>query len=407
MKSDLDRLMLDNDVEAIVITGSAMHNPAMHYFTGSVHVSQAELLKKRGQDAVIYCSMMEREEAARTGLKTQVVKTGDLMKRAGGDRLKSNILKMQDILAENEISRGRVIVYGKSDVGLNYSLFSALKDYLPEVQFSGDFKESVLLAAMETKDEEEIAHIRKMGQKTMDVVGKTAAYLQQCGARNEILYSEHDQPVTVGFMKNKINLWLAELGAENPDDTIFAIGRDGGIPHSSGTPEDIIRLGQPIVFDIYPCEAGGGYYYDFTRTWCLGYAPDKVRKLHDQVLKVYENLVAAYQVNTVCYEYQKMTCDFFEKLGHPTVISHPDTSVGYNHSISHGLGLNVHEKPWFGMKESREVIKPGSVFTIEPGLYYPDEGMGVRIEDTYWARPDGRIERLVDYPYDLVLPMLN
>jgi Xaa-Pro aminopeptidase len=45
------------------------------------------------------------------------------------------------------------------------------------------------------------------------------------------------------------------------------------------------------------------------------------------------------------------------------------------------------------------------VFTIEPGLYYPDEEMGVRIEDTYWAKPDGSIARLVEYPYDLILPM--
>jgi len=39
--------------------------------------------------------------------------------------------------------------------------------------------------------------------------------------------------------------------------TIFAIGRDSGIPHSTGTPEDQLQLGQTIVFDIYPCEYGG------------------------------------------------------------------------------------------------------------------------------------------------------
>jgi Xaa-Pro aminopeptidase len=43
--------------------------------------------------------------------------------------------------------------------------------------------------------------------------------------------------------------------------------------------------------------------------------------------------------------------------------------------------------------------------TIEPGLYYPEKGMGVRIEDSYWVRPDGKIERLAEYPYDFVLPM--
>jgi len=48
---------------------------------------------------------------------------------------------------------------------------------------------------------------------------------------------------------------------------------------------------------------------------------------------------------------------------------------------------------------------PGSVFTLEPGLYYPSRNMGVRIEDTYATRADGSFEVLVDYPYDLVLPV--
>ena len=51
------------------------------------------------------------------------------------------------------------------------------------------------------------------------------------------------------------------------------------------------------------------------------------------------------------------------------------------------------------------MLRPGVVVTVEPGLYYPEKGLGVRIEDTYWVRPDGKMERLADYPYDFVLPM--
>jgi len=51
------------------------------------------------------------------------------------------------------------------------------------------------------------------------------------------------------------------------------------------------------------------------------------------------------------------------------------------------------------------ILKPNAVFAIEPGLYYPEQGMGVRIEDTVWVRPDGGVEILVDYPYDFVLNM--
>jgi Xaa-Pro aminopeptidase len=47
----------------------------------------------------------------------------------------------------------------------------------------------------------------------------------------------------------------------------------------------------------------------------------------------------------------------------------------------------------------------GSVVTHEPGLYYPDRNLGMRLEDTYWIRPDGQPEVLAEYPLDLVIPI--
>jgi Xaa-Pro aminopeptidase len=89
-----------------------------------------------------------------------------------------------------------------------------------------------------------------------------------------------------------------------------------------------------------------------------------------------------------------------------TVRVDPETEDGYTHAIGHGLGLNVHELPNFGeMATERDVLSPGVVFTIEPGLYYPDLQTGIRLEDTYYVGKDGRIEKLADYPLDLVLPV--
>jgi Xaa-Pro aminopeptidase len=45
------------------------------------------------------------------------------------------------------------------------------------------------------------------------------------------------------------------------------------------------------------------------------------------------------------------------------------------------------------------------VVTIEPGLYYPERGLGMRIEDAIFIRPDGRPEVLAEYPHDLVIPL--
>jgi Xaa-Pro aminopeptidase len=203
-----------------------------------------------------------------------------------------------------------------------------------------------------------------------------------------------------------INLWLAEMGAENPEGTIFAIGRDAGVPHSTGNPSDPMRLGQTIVFDIFPCEAGGGYYYDFTRTWSLGYATDEAQKLYDDVDSVFRTLLSELKVGAHFGEYQKRTCELFEAMGHPTIQSNPQTEEGYVHSIGHGLGLHVHERPFSGASAlAEDTLVPGVVATIEPGLYYPERGMGVRLEDSIYVRPDGNFEILAPYPLDFVLPV--
>jgi Xaa-Pro aminopeptidase len=107
-------------------------------------------------------------------------------------------------------------------------------------------------------------------------------------------------------------------------------------------------------------------------------------------------------------QYQQQTCELFESLGHPTIRQDAAAQSGYVHSLGHGLGLHVHEAPWFRGSSSaspKDVLAPGSVVTIEPGLYYPEKGMGVRLEDTAVAREDGTMEILADYPLDLVIPV--
>ncbi|MEN6410609.1 MAG: M24 family metallopeptidase, partial [Anaerolineaceae bacterium] len=263
------------------------------------------------------------------------------------------------------------------------------------------------LKAMMTKEENEIAHIRSMGKVTTDVVAEVADFLTGHKVKNDVLIQSNGEPLTIGDVKSRINLWLAERGAENPEDTIFAIGRDAGVPHSAGNPSDPMRLGQSIVFDIYPCEAGGGYFYDFTRTWSLGYATDEVMALYENVKSVYDEVERSLKVNAPCSTYQKLTCELFEAQGHPTVLHHPETEHGYIHSLGHGVGLNIHERPWFGMNanNTEDILAPGAVFTLEPGLYYPERGMGVRLENTLYVNPAGTFDVLAPYPMDLVLPM--
>ena len=398
-----------NDIDALLVTGPAQHNPAMYYFTGGWHISQADLIKKRGQAPVLFYNSMERDEAAKTGLQTKDLgdyRLRDLLKESNGNQIKATALRYQKMLEELGITSGRVALFGKAEAGAAYAIFSVLEKVLPGLSMVGQLDDSLLMQAMATKDDGEIERMRRMGQVTTAVVGKVADFLTSHRVSNEILVKSDGQPLTIGDVKSLINLWLAEAGAENPEGTIFAIGHDAGVPHSAGTPSDPLRLGQTIVFDIFPCEAGGGYYYDFTRTWCLGYAPDEALALYQDVFAVYREILDTLEPGVHCPEYQRRACELFEAQGHPTVEKNPQTQEGYVHSLGHGLGLNVHERPWFGRNASAEDrLDPGSVVTIEPGLYYPERGLGVRLEDTVWMRPDGKPEILADFPLDLVLPM--
>ena len=205
---------------------------------------------------------------------------------------------------------------------------------------------------------------------------------------------KHGSPLTIGDCKSEIKLSLARRKLIEEVDTIFAIGRDAGIPHSRGHDDDPIVTGRTIVFDIFPQEEGGGYFFDMTRTL---EAYRQLEECHDAVTS---RLKAGEKAAT----YQTFVCDFFEKLGHETPRTNPQVTSGYVHSLGHGVGLNVHEKPTLSdFPGNDDVLEPGSVFTVEPGLYYPDKGFGMRIEDVYTVAESGEMVNLTNFPRDLVI----
>jgi Xaa-Pro aminopeptidase len=411
MKSDLDALMQAKNLDAIMVFGNAEHNPPMTYLTGGGHVSHATLIKKRGEEAVLFFGDMERDEAAKSGLKLTPYSKYDydaLLKKADKDLLLAGAMRTELMLKDLGITSGRVGVYGTYDLSAIIGQLSHLQRLMPNIEFVGEAREdSIFMRAMETKDETEITRIRKMGKVTTDVVGKVANFLSSCNVRDdEVLLKEDGSPLTVGDVHSKIRLWVAEHGAELPSGFIFSIGRDAGVPHSTGNPQDLMRLGQTIVFDIYPAEAGGGYYYDFTRTWSLGYTTPEAQELFDQVKDVYDHLMDNFDLNTPFKNYHQMACEYFESRGHQTPLHTKAPVEGYVHSLGHGVGLNIHERPFSSLLVGDDQrLTPGVVVTSEPGLYYPEKGMGFRIEDTLWVRPDGKVESLAEYPYDFVLPM--
>jgi len=409
MKSDLDALMQAHNLDALLVSGPGKHNPPMVYLTGGAHLTDAMLVKLRNRPPVLFHRTMERDEAAKSGLDCRdldAYRLEDLARHFGGDMVLAVRARNRQLLKDLGLEAGRAVVCGKIDAGTALAVFSGGSDETPGWSFSGELVEPILQAAMETKDPAEIERIRNVGEKTTAVIGQTADFLSGHRAKNGILVKPDSDPLTIGEVKKRMNLWLVERGLENPEGTIFAIGHDAGVPHSTGRDSDWLRLGQTIVLDMFPCEPGGGYYYDITRTWCLGYAPDEAQKLYADVLSVFQRIMEELRPGKTCQSYQELACQLFCSQGHPTIQDDPNTTDGYVHSLGHGVGLYLHERPLLRLGFSQgQLLKPDSIVTVEPGLYYPERGLGVRLEDTCWIPPEGRAEALAPYPLDLVLPV--
>ncbi|PJF25472.1 MAG: aminopeptidase P family protein, partial [Phototrophicales bacterium] len=153
-----------------------------------------------------------------------------------------------------------------------------------------------------------------------------------------------------------------------------------------------------------PRESGGGYYHDCTRTWCIGYAPDSVQRAYDEVMTAFRIAQDSFEVGMPGKAIQEPVQDYFEGRGHPTSRSQPGTTNGYVHSLGHGVGLNIHERPSLSHL-SHDTLQRGSVISIEPGLYYPDQGFGVRVEDLFYIDDNGALVSLTDFKHDLILPL--
>jgi len=405
LKQDLDRLMDQRGLSALMISGTARGNPAMAYMVNDACISGGYVVKKMGQDPVLFCLPIERECAAVSGLEVINLARYNPARilRESADELSAAVELHRRIFAELEVT-GPVGFYGNADQGRAWLLLAALKERLTSIEVCAEFGPSVLDMARATKDSLEVARIKDVAERTSAVVERTIRFLREHRVVNGVLVQGDGAALTIGHVHKAIDRFMAELRLEDPERFIFSIGRDAAIPHSRGNFEDRIELGRSIVFDIFPRDAGGGYFFDLTRTFCLGYAPLEVERAYQDVLECVQMLTSVYAVGVETKHYQQMACSFFEQRGHPTVGSDPRTEDGYVHGLGHGIGLEIHEEPSFRDAPMNDgVLLPGHIFTCEPGLYYPDRGFGVRIEDVIWLDGAGEKHNLTSPPYELVI----
>ncbi|HXR47009.1 MAG TPA: Xaa-Pro peptidase family protein [Candidatus Limnocylindrales bacterium] len=168
-------------------------------------------------------------------------------------------------------------------------------------------------------------------------------------------------------------------------NTIVAGGKQGCDPHERG--HGPLRAHEPIIIDIFPRSQKTGYFGDITRTVVRGHASEGVRKLYATVLHGQKIGFEKIRAKVKTAEVHKAVQQFFVQQGYKTG-RHNGRMEGFFHGTGHGLGLEIHEAPRMGAT-STEKLRPSHVVTVEPGLYYPDLGGGVRLEDVALVTTNG------------------
>ena len=152
-------------------------------------------------------------------------------------------------------------------------------------------------------------------------------------------------------------------------ETIVASGENSAKPHARPG-QRVIRAGDPVVVDFGA--TFDGYRSDMTRTFCIGGAP--TGELATVFAVVAESQVAGVEAvapGVATGDVDKVCRDRIAAAG---------WGERFEHGTGHGVGLDIHEGPAVGAG-STAILQPGTVVTVEPGVYLPALG-GVRIEDT-------------------------
>lgn len=122
------------------------------------------------------------------------------------------------------------------------------------------------------------------------------------------------------------------------------------------------------------------YAADITRTYALGTPSRRQEIIHSTVVEIQDYAISLLRPGVLLRDYEDKIEHFMgekmRELGLIKTISHEEVRRFYPHSTSHFLGLNAHD-----VGDYERPLEPGTVITVEPGIYIPDEGIGVRLED--------------------------
>ncbi len=232
--------------------------------------------------------------------------------------------------------------------------------------------DSFLLNQRMLKDQLEIEILKRAAEITDGVIDRIERLL-----KGKIKWLSSPKDLTEIDLKLFIDKTLREIGGETTgfETLVASPGRSFSI-HTvpAYSSEKLLTPGLALVdFGV----EYNGYTSDVTIPIIVEPLTQKQQTILELVLKAYNRAVGMLHDSLKIEELTKEVDKIFEERG-----------FKMPHSLGHGIGLDVHEKPLLREKEKPETLKAGNIITIEPGLYDPKEG-GIRIENDFLITATG------------------
>ena len=251
--------------------------------------------------------------------------------------------------------------------------YSLLQSATPDADFIPE--EETLAGLRLYKDHDELVAIKKAVDIAEAALLKTLPLIK-IGMSERMVASELIQ-----------QLFKAGSDAEMPFSPIVSAGPNSANPHAS--PSDyVLRDGDLLVIDWGASHAG--YLSDLTRTFALGETEPEYQRIAGIVLRANEAGRKAAGAGVTAEDVDRAARRVIEQAGYGEY---------FIHRTGHGLGRESHEEPYI-RNGNRLALAPGMVFTIEPGIYIPNQN-GVRIEDNVVITSEGA-ECLSSLPRELL-----
>ena len=324
--------LLPDNVESVLITSDINRR----YFTG-MKSSAGTILAFRNK-AYLLIDFRYIEKARETVKTAEVLETKDLYKEI------SALLRQEGV---------KNLAIEAMDVTV--SRLNVMKKHLKCVDIiETDTLSNAINNLRSVKDEEEIGYIRKAQEIAESAFDDILGFIKEGVTEREIAL--------------ELDRLMLEKGAEGISfDTIALAGENTSMPH--GVPSDKkVKNGEFVLMDFGAVY--NGYHSDMTRTVCVGTPDEEMEKIYNIVLTAQEKAIAAAKTGVTGKELDAVARRCICDAGYGEY---------FGHSLGHGVGLEIHERPNAAPSYDKKLEK-GAVITIEPGIYIAGK-FGVRIED--------------------------